>query len=151
MAKFCQNCGKELTGNESVCSDCGSNVKSTSSSNNSGAPIVQKREIVVSIILSFVTCGLYGLYWIICMNNDANKVSGENTPTGGVVILLTLVTCGIYFIYWNYKMGKKMEIAGKTHNKDIADNSILYLLLAIFGLSIVNYCLIQTDLNKFAD
>ena len=87
MAKFCQNCGKELTGNESVCSDCGSNVKSTSISNNSGAPIVQKREIVVSIILSFVTCGLYGLYWIICMNNDANKVSGENTPTGGVVII----------------------------------------------------------------
>ena len=30
------------------------------------------------------------------------------------------------------------------------DSSLLYLLLAIFGLSIVDYCLIQFELNKVA-
>lgn len=147
MSKFCPNCGKELSGNSTVCSDCGNTINT----NHSGTPIITKREVVVSVILSIVTCGLYSIYWFVCMNNEANKVSGENTPSGGVAILLTLVTCGIYFFYWNYKMGLKLNNAGKMHNKEINDNSILYLLLSIFGLSIVNYCLIQTDLNKFAD
>ena len=31
------------------------------------------------------------------------------------------------------------------------DNSLIYLLLQIFGLGIVNYCLIQNDLNMIAD
>ena len=26
--------------------------------------MVKKRSIVISVILSFLTCGLYGLYWI---------------------------------------------------------------------------------------
>ena len=47
-------------------------------------------------------------------------------------------------------MGKKVYEAGRKYGKDIADNSILYLALSLVGLSIVNYCLIQTDLNKFA-
>lgn len=46
--------------------------------------------------------------------------------------------------------GKRMYEAGKKHGIAIADNSVLYLILSIFGLGIVNYCLIQNDLNKFA-
>lgn len=148
MAKFCQSCGKELEKNTKVCPDCG---KEVSGSSKSQAPIITKREVVMAVILSIVTCGLYGLYWIICMTNDANKVSGDTTPSGGMVILLTIVTCGIYSIYWNYKMGQKLYNAGKMYDKDINDNSLIYLILSLFGLSIVNYCLIQTDLNKFAE
>ena len=48
-------------------------------------------------------------------------------------------------------MGKKMYEAGKIRGKDISDNSVLYLVLSLFGLAIVNYCLIQNDLNKFAE
>lgn len=85
-------------------------------------------------------------------NNDANTVNEEpNATNGGMAFLYTLITCGIYSIYWNYKMGKKLYEAGKKHNIDIADNSVLYIILAVFGLSIVNYCIIQSDLNKFAD
>lgn len=31
-----------------------------------------------------------------------------------------------------------------------SDNSILYLILCILGLGIVNYCLIQNELNEMA-
>ena len=40
---------------------------------------------------------------------------------------------------------------GQKAGKDISDNSVIYLLLGLFGLGIVNYCLIQNDLNKFAN
>ena len=36
-------------------------------------------------------------------------------------------------------------------NKSISDNSVLYLVLSLFGLQIVNYALMQSDLNKFSN
>ena len=47
-------------------------------------------------------------------------------------------------------MGKKLYDAGVKNNVAISDNSVLYLILSLFGLGIVNYCLIQNDLNKFS-
>ena len=67
-----------------------------------------------------------------------------------VYLLLTLVTCGIYGIYFSYQMGKYMVKAGENYNVKIEDNSILYLILTIFGFGIVSYCLVQNDLNTIA-
>ncbi len=86
------------------------------------------------------------------MTNDVNKVSNNpNGTSGGMALVFTLLTCGFYSFYWNYNMGKKLYEAGKARNIDIADNSLLYLILSVFGLSIVNYCLIPNDLNRFAN
>lgn len=48
-------------------------------------------------------------------------------------------------------MGSKMHEAGQKYGVTIGDNSVLYLVLSIFGLAIVNYILIQCDLNKLAN
>ncbi len=105
----------------------------------------------VAILLTIVTCGFYGIYWFIVMTDESNLVSDEKTASGGLAFLYTILTCGIYSWYWSYKMGKKLYEAGRKYDKSISDNSALYLILHIFGLSIVNYALIQDSLNKFAD
>lgn len=101
--------------------------------------------------VSIITLGIYSIDWFIVMTDDANIFSDEDTTSGGTAFLLTLVTCRIYGIYWNYKMGKKMEQAGKKYNVPISDNSLIYLILSLFGSSIINYCLIQKDLNRFSE
>ena len=158
MSKFCSNCGKELAENSTFCPNCGPPIGGTNpnqnNSNNTSinAPVLEYRDIAIAIILSIVTCGIYGIFWIISLTNDANKVADRPTDTsGGMVILLTIITCGIYGIYWNYKMGQKIYEAGQRYNKSIRDNSILYLVLSLFGLQIVNYALMQSDLNKFSN
>ena len=65
-------------------------------------------------------------------------------------IILSIVTFGIYGLYWNYKMGKELYEAKCKKGMNASDNSVLYLILAVLGLGIVNYCLIQSDLNDFA-
>ena len=159
MSKFCSNCGNKLDENVAFCNKCGNSVNQD---NNTNATIINNiynnnvnvpnKNIALSIVLSIVTCGIYGLYWLCTMNDDANIVSGETSDQSGImVIILTIITCGIYGFYWNYKMGKKLYTAGQRNNKDISDNSIIYLILSLFGFGIINYCLIQNDLNKFSN
>ena len=108
-------------------------------------PGIQQRNIVIAVILSIVTCGIYGIYWMIKLNDEINQISGDIQATsGGMVFLFTLITCGIYGWYWMYKMGEKCD-----QMKGVNGNSgILYLILGIFGLGIVNYCLMQDTINK---
>ena len=114
--------------------------------------IVTKRDIAISIILSIFTCGIYSIIWFIELNDDVKRVSGDTTmPSGGVAFLLSLVTCGIYGLYWAYKMGELMKVAETTNNLPLKDNSLIYILLNLFGLSIVTYALIQSELNTIAD
>jgi len=110
---------------------------------------MKERNVVLAIVLTIVTCGIYGLYWIYSMNNEANQLADEpNSTSGGLVILLSIITCGIYMIYWNYKMGKKVYAIQLKNNFPASDNSVLFLVLALVGLSIVNFVLIQLELNK---
>lgn len=123
-----------------------------SNTNGYTRSLVKNRSIVLSIILSIITCGIYGLFWYAFMVDDANKVSGEyDSTSGGLTILYSLLTCGLYKIYWSYKVGKQLYNAGSNCGKDISDNSILYLILSLFGLSIISDALIQNDLNSFSN
>ncbi len=109
---------------------------------------MKERNIAVSIILTLVTCGIYGLYWMVVITDDIKEQSGNNKiASGGVALLFTILTCGIYGIYWSYQMGKLLMEAKSRNGLTADDNSILFLVLDIFGLAIVNYALIQDGLN----
>lgn len=112
--------------------------------------MIQKRSVAVCIILSIVTCGIYGIYWFICLNNDTNTASNTFGTSGGVAFLLTLVTCGIYGFYWAYKQGEKIDAAKASRGIPTSNSGIVYLLLSIFGLSIVAWALMQNELNQLA-
>ena len=47
-------------------------------------------------------------------------------------------------------MGKKMAAAQERAGFNPNDNSVLYLILSIFGFQIISYAIIQSDINKIA-
>ena len=104
----------------------------------------------MAVLLSIITCGIYGIYWFICLTNDAAKCADTPEFSGGKAFLFTLITCGIYGFYWYYKMGKTLQQANEKAGINASDNSILYLILGLFGLGIVNYCIMQSELNTLA-
>lgn len=111
--------------------------------------MIQKREIAVAIILSIITCGIYGIYWFIKLNDEINQLNGDtNDTTGGMAFLFSLITCGIYAIYWMYKMGDKLDKIAQNHGMPTSSRGIVYLVLSIFGLGIVSYALMQDTINK---
>lgn len=109
--------------------------------------MIEKRNIGLAILFSILTCGIYSIFWFIKMTDESNMLSGQNETSGGMAFLLTIVTCGIYTLFWNYKMGKKMQLAQERAGVHATDNSVLYLILAIFGFQIISYCIIQSDIN----
>ena len=113
--------------------------------------MIERRNIAVCIVLTLVTCGIYGIYWIVCLTNDVNTVSGDvNGTSGGMVVLLTIVTCGIYGIYWAYKQGEKLDFTKNNRGIPSSNSGVLYLILQIFGFGIIGWALMQNELNKLA-
>lgn len=114
--------------------------------------MIQKREVAVAIILSIITCGIYGIYWFIKLNDEINALDNDTTATtGGMAFLFTLITCGIYELFWMYKMGDKLDSLSVQKGYAQSSRGILYLILAIFGLGIVSYALMQDTINKLIE
>lgn len=114
--------------------------------------MVKERNIAFSAILTVVTFGIYGIYWFICMTDEALGLSKENGASGILAFIFNIITFGLYGWYWAYKMGDRLEIARdkKNINDNSGNNGVLYLILNVIGLSLVTYILIQVELNKFA-
>lgn len=111
--------------------------------------MVRPRSIPLCIVLSVITCGLYFLYWFVCCTDDVNEVTQEYGTSGLASLLLTIITCGIYGIYWGYKMGDKLDRARMRSHVPPASFPILFLVLNLFGLSIVTCAIIQSELNHY--
>ena len=65
---------------------------------------MRERNIALCIIFTLLTCGIYGIYWMIVLNDEMLDALGENGTSGGMVFLFSLITCGIMdstgFIKW---------------------------------------------------
>ncbi len=107
---------------------------------------LENRSIVKCIILTFITCGIYGLIWAWKMGKEAVKVKDINDDGTLEAVLIMFIPCVGFFLA-ERKFAEGCELRGIPHN----DNSILYLVLGLFGLGIVDYCLMQSELNKLAD
>ena len=174
---FCPNCGADLSAannanvapDQTVNSDAGNvqpQAQPTGFDYNAyqqntyqqgnpqqGAPYclnasgIQKRDLAIAIILTIVTCGIYGIYWFVVLTDETNHITNQTEATsGGLAFLFSIITCGIYYFYWSYKMGEKVDMIKGTPN---GSSSILFLILSIYGLGFVNYIIAQDAINNF--
>lgn len=106
---------------------------------------IKERNVVTAVILTVVTCGIYGIYWAICMAREAVSVK-DPADNGMLEIILMIVLPFVGFYLAEKKLAEGCAARGIEHK----DNSILYLILGLVGLSIVNFFMMQSDLNKLA-
>ena len=149
MAKYCEKCGNKINEGAKYCDGCGAQVGFNEE--YPSHPNFIKRDMVMAIVLSFLTCGIYGIYWFIVLSNDTNTVSNaENATSGGVAFVLSLITCNIYGLYWAYKQGEKIDKAKTDRGIPSSNSGVIYLILCFVGLGIVAEALMQNELNSLA-
>ena len=106
---------------------------------------IKERNIVTAVLLTLVTCGIYGIYWIVMMTKEAVSVKDPaDNAILEIVLMLFLPFLGIFLLEKKFAEGCAAREIPHT------DNSVLYLILGLFGLGIVGICMLQNDLNKLA-
>lgn len=107
---------------------------------------LKKRNIVTCILLTLITCGIYGIYWTIMLAKESVSVK-DPADSGILEIVLMLFLSFVGFFLAEKKFAEGCAAKGIPHT----DNSILYLILGLLGLGIVSTCMMQNDLNKLAE
>lgn len=108
--------------------------------------VIEKRDLVKCVLLTIITCGIYGIYWGVKLGKDAVHVKDMNDD-GLLEVLLIIFLPFVGFYLAEKKLTDGLHEKGIEHN----DNSIIYLVIGIFGFGIVDYILMQNDLNKLVD
>ena len=116
--------------------------------------VVKEKSIGLCVVLSIVTCGIYGIYWLYTIAHDLNDLcESQNQEKGaepGLVVVLGIVTCGIYSLYYLWKAGKMVASLTRSNGQHPSDDSIVLMVLALLQLSLVSYCILQSHINGFA-
>lgn len=106
---------------------------------------IKERNPIVAILLTVVTCGIYGIYWAVCLARESVSVK-DPADSAILEIVLVLFFAPLGFFLAEKKFAEGCAEKGIEHK----DNSILYLVLGLVGLGIVDYVMMQNDLNAIA-
>lgn len=94
------------------------------------------RSLVAYILLNFITCGIYGWYFLYALARDVNAVcAGDGKSTAGLVklILLSFITCGIYSFFWYYNLGNRLAANAPRYGLNFQENGTTILLWLVLG------------------
>ena len=107
------------------------------------------KNIVVAVILSFITFGLYNIYWQSCQIKIWNQLLGFEKFNFWKWLLLSIITFGIYHIYHEYVMGKDFNLIQSQLGVPVSSElPLLSMALSIFGFFIVADAVQQYELHR---
>ena len=159
--KFCPNCGAPVQGaeqntaqftNQETASDeiKGFSADSASGANSSAGPnfgntysapygfmpLRTDRSLLVYILLTIVTCGIYSWVFIYQLIQDVNIAcdgDGEETMNFWLFFLLSLVTCGIFAYVWYYQLGNRLQNNCARYGQPTTEGGTAVLLWMLLG------------------
>jgi hypothetical protein len=113
-----------------------------------------RRDPAMVLIFTYLSCGLYGLYWQYATTEELARASGRSL-NAGLDLVLTLVTCGLYSFYVYYRNADIIH-AVLTERGIVHENktqTVLLLILASFFVGITAWLpplILQDEYNKLA-
>ena len=107
---------------------------------------VFKVDPIMVLLLSFITCGLYLIYWNIKVSEVINAVSGREVLSTPVAVFSGC--CMPVNIYFYYIMGKEglPNVYKRTGELD-KDQSTLLIILGLF-FPFAAAMIVQGDINR---
>ena len=95
------------------------------------------RSGVLVVILTIITCGLYGLYWYYVVMEDMNKAMNRQYMSS-VLLLILAIICFPFAWYILYKVDQGMVEVCTQEGVLYKENFILWLLLTlVLGVGVI--------------
>lgn len=98
--------------------------------------MIKHRSLLTLILLSIITCGIYGIIFWYSYSDDMNRIcqgDGKDTKNYIIVILLSFITCGIYYWVWLYGVGNRLSENAPRYGTNFQENGTTILLWMIIG------------------
>ncbi len=102
------------------------------------------RNPIVVLVLFYVTCGIYGLYWIFTVLGEINGALGREEYNPVVEILLTFVTCGLWSFWLLWRMSESIVEIEKSRGAQPKFEAPILFIISLFIPGI----LMQISLNN---
>jgi protein-S-isoprenylcysteine O-methyltransferase Ste14 len=102
--------------------------------------MIKKRSLAVYIVLTIITFGIYGLYWVHKLAKDMNTIcNGDGKKTGGLLkcFFLGLITMGIYNWVWLFMLGDRLQDNAPRYGLTFKESGTAVLLWALLGACII--------------
>lgn len=94
------------------------------------------RSIVTYIVLTIITCGIYGYWFLYKMAQDTNVMcegDGKSTPGLLTFIVLSILTCSLYSVYWYYCLGNRLAMNAQRYGMRFEEDGTTILLWYLVG------------------
>lgn len=105
------------------------------------------RSIPTVIILTIVTCGIYGLYWLYVTADglENNGRTGSVSPAVQLVLAIFVPVAG--YVLFGMAANDNLNSIRAQRGFMAIDNKVVYILLGLF-VPIVLIGLVQNEINK---
>lgn len=122
--------------------------------------MIKERSLATYIILTFLTCGIYSIFFWYSYTEDVNRMcrgDGEESMNYILVLLLSFITCGIYGLYWFYKQANRLRKAGPRYGVAVAEGGGEFLMWYLVGClicfvgSFLSFNVLIKNANLIAD
>lgn len=122
--------------------------------------MIKQRSLVTYILLTFLTCGIYSIFFWYSYTEDVNRMcsgDGEESMNYILVLLLSFVTCGIYGLYWFYKQANRLKRAGARYGVVVTEGGGEFLMWYLVGCllcfigSLLSFNILIKNANIIAD
>ncbi|WP_022852968.1 DUF4234 domain-containing protein [Thermodesulfatator atlanticus] len=109
---------------------------------------LEPRSIAKEVILTLITCGLWGLVWQYQQIRMVNLLLGREEFSFWKWFVFTLLTCGLYHLYHEYLMGRAIvRIQHKYGLPPSESLPAISLIVTLLSLGIITDALQQKELN----
>ena len=103
-------------------------------------PLKEDRSLLLYLVLSAITCGIYGYYFIYHLAKDVNTAcEGDgDLPVGGLgaYIGYSLLTCGVYSACWEYNLVERIRFNSPRYGFKMEDDGTTLLLWKTLGAAL---------------
>lgn len=109
-------------------------------------------NIAIDILLTVLTCGLYGLFWQARIFKTVNSFLDQEKHKFWTWLLLCLLTCGLYNIYAQYELARSINGIQASRNMKVNENLVLLdILFSIIAFHFLSNAFNQAEINAWFD
>ena len=97
------------------------------------------RDPIMTLVLTWVTCGIYYWYWMYKASEEINAGLGREEYDPGMELLLAIVTFGLWVIWWDWRVSESIYEMEQRWGLEPKMEPALMFLTNFFGLGPLFY------------